>query len=180
MKGLLFGAIILVSVLIASVLFLSNPDRVSDRLPPAERENIDENSPPGITGEITDQADQSQEEEQNSLGCTKQQISYAVKNLRTDQECLVPEGENCLEKEIRCFFDVYNLDYEMPGNFGFRLYVVGSESNNYSVDSVYLEAYLNPRSNVTMGKAFKITGSDANKDLTCIYQKEEIPKKQVC
>ena len=168
----LIALLIIGFVLIAGILFIPefniNQEEESDSL------SLERSSNPNPDGNPSDLGDSENSEssianDYSFNGCYNQQISYAVKNLILDEECI----GDCDEKKIICTFDVFNLDYETSGVFGFNVYLKNADE---IIASDYKEAFIDPRGNETFINEFTIQ----NQEISCVYAREIIPIKEIC
>ena len=177
-KGFLLVLLFTIFVIIAGLLFIPDFYAGSQNSGPINA-RATENGPTdeGDTGKI----DSEKTDESESPGflktedCHPEQISYAVKNLIVEEECLEFD-QVCRKKKVSCSFDVYNLDYGVSGLFGFNLHLDAGET----IDSLYLESFIEPRGIEILYGEFEVMGENAGKELTCVYAKDIIPKKEVC
>jgi len=159
-------------VLIGGILFIPefnlNQEEKSDHLSLERSSNPNPNGNPSGLGD-SENSESSIVNDYSFNGCYNQQISYAVKNLIVDEECI----GDCDEKIVICSFDVFNLDYDTSGIFGFNVYL---KNNDEIIASDYKEAFIEFRSNETFINEFTIQ----NQEVSCVYAREVIPIKEIC
>lgn len=198
---ILFGALILFSVIIGFIIFSNDSKNVSGNFVSSnDKSNSGSDKDSGTnyggsgegvgeTGDVKTEGgsggvSSSTEGSGGNLNCQQIQVSYSVKNLKTTSECENYLGEICINKKIQCSFEVYNLDKEVSGDFGFNIYVFKDEDVANIIDSLYSEKFIPNLGNETFEGDFMITSNgpdgNANQNLSCFYGSAKIPLTFVC
>jgi len=117
-------------------------------------------------------------------GCSSQQISFSASNFYENSVCNEQDSNGfCIDRTITCLVSIANLDDEVGGNFGLSFRFFEEESNNLFY-SVFSEVYLDPYEFNVFEEFFNVQSQgqegDANKDITCFYFIENVPKKEIC
>ena len=91
--------------------------------------------------------------------------------------------EYCIDRSMSCSLDLRNLDNEASGTWTIRFNFYERSTNNL-IKANDVSDYLYPQTTkkftgITNIKSSGVNG-DANKQLTCFYDKVNIPTKQVC
>lgn len=116
-------------------------------------------------------------------GCSKERISYALKDFSTKTECLDYNGDICLEKNVTCEVVLQNLDKDDIGIFDIKTTIL--DSSNYSILD-FSEDSINVSSNdlEMLTNYFMLYGDDsegdANKIVNCLFNAIEPPYKIIC
>lgn len=121
----------------------------------------------------------------SSENCRESQISYSIQNFTHIFECNDEQNGVCVDKNIYCDLDAYNLDSEVDGYFGIGMHVV--EDGYQIVDSLsydFQEIMITNGNKKKFQFVFNFQSSgeegNANKILTCVYTTEKVPKKEIC
>ncbi|PIN89978.1 hypothetical protein COU60_02700 [Candidatus Pacearchaeota archaeon CG10_big_fil_rev_8_21_14_0_10_34_76] len=121
----------------------------------------------------------------SSENCRESQISYSIQNFTYISECNDEQNGVCVDKNIYCDLDAYNLDSEVDGYFGIGMHVV--EEGYQIVDSLsydFQEIMITNENKKKFQFVFNFQSSgeegNANKILTCVYTTEKVPKKEIC
>jgi len=121
----------------------------------------------------------------SSGNCRESQISYSIQNFTYISECNDEQNGVCVDKNIYCDLDAYNLDSEVDGYFGIGMHVVeeGHQIGD-SLDYDFKEIMITNEEKKKFQFVFNFQSSgeegNANKILTCIYITENVPKKEIC
>jgi hypothetical protein len=117
--------------------------------------------------------------------CNDVQISYALKNFNTTQECKKMTSGVCIEKMVTCTVDVHNLDDEGGGNFNIMIRIQKEEIGVVNeIDSKIITKGVESRKIVIFKGEFKVVSTgfegNANKKLKCGFNTIKVPTKEVC
>ena len=111
--------------------------------------------------------------------CILQQISYSLKNFEKTQTCNQYDQGACINKTVTCSLQLTNLDFETSGTFEMRFNFFEAGQDEI-LESLTDSHNVGPRSPVIFSTSAQFQGPDADKDLTCNFHTEQIPKKEVC
>ena len=111
--------------------------------------------------------------------CSTQQISYSLYKFNKKETCLVYQNNLCVEKTLACSASVQNLDYSITGEFQID-FILKDSSTNQILQQETLALTIEPRQEKKFENTFQVTGSDAEKELTCNIFSRKIPTKIVC
>lgn len=114
----------------------------------------------------------------SSPGCTRfQYVQYSLSNFVEEAECLVYGVGGCEQVRIVCSSKIFNMDYEIGGNFGI---VYSLTSGNDSIGSERMEKEVEARtSDVLRVEVIKDGLFDVN-SLGCSIDMEIVPKRWLC
>ncbi len=144
----------------------------------SNQENGEDGSGSGGTGGGGTESSNGEASSSNS-GCVLNKISYSLKNFEKTSTCNLYDGNICIDKTAYCSVEATNLDFEISGTFeiGFSFFEQGQEEILYSAtDSQVLE----PRNSGIFEVTANFQGQDANKDLTCSFNTEQVPTREIC
>ena len=141
-------------------------------------DNYNSQTPNSPTNPVSDSTQSSTTQTTAPPGCTLSQISYGIKNLIKNSNCIEYQGEICTSKDIKCSVETYNYDDETSGDFEleFRL----TDELNNIIQILYKTEFIQSQGNKTHEVIFKLENENAEKSLTCNYQTINIPKKTIC
>jgi len=119
---------------------------------------------------------------QNASSCQERDITYSLLNLSQNSVCNQYEDEICIDKTVFCSVEINNRD-EKDGFFEIELkFVLESESVPLEIKSSRF--FLRAKESVLFEEQanFQSSGENgtANKNINCLFQTTEVPKKEVC
>lgn len=104
--------------------------------------------------------------------CNELQISYAIQKITKEPKCLEYNGENCINGELNCTAEIYNLDYNLSGNFKIEIIFTEFSQNSQAIHTEIKDLSLEPRESQTIEgiASLRIT----NPNLDCSFNTLEI------
>ncbi len=196
MKKLLFFVFIFTSVLIILLLFFSLLNRTSKIYDsPENSKNVaDSDEDLDVQKQTNDDSEDSElaasdnnegasEDSSTSFfsgffidNCEETKIPYALKNQKSESNCLEYSEDICTRKKVSCLLDLENLDENIEGKFVINFILVLKE-NNQLLDSIQKETNLSPKSSETLSAEFSVN-ENANQELECKFFSLETPKTE--
>ena len=117
-------------------------------------------------------------------GCSEMQISYSLRNFIKNTTCNSFDGEICVDKTSRCSLEVQNLDDGTTGIFTIKFTHFELQDQNNILETEPVSFTLSPDQMKIFESETQIQSSgvegNANKDISCTFFSEQIPKKVIC
>ncbi len=111
------------------------------------------------------------------------QISYALKNFMKNSICLAYSNNICISKKVDCSVEVHNLDNEISDQFTIKIVLQELENQN-TLQEFTLSNTISSQGYKVFEKSITFEGQspegDANKNYTCFFSTQEVPKKEIC
>ena len=113
-----------------------------------------------------------------SESCNTIRLSYSISNFVKNVVCHEEQLGTCVNKGAICSVLVRNLDDS--GNGEFTLEMEFFETSNDVLFSETITNFLFSQNEASFESVFNVTGSDADKDITCFYDVIEVPQIEKC
>mgnify|MGYP000305017590 CR=1 FL=1 len=140
----------------------------------AEDDESEENN--GIIG--GGEGDKSKSNSQQQSPCYRT-IAYTMQDFNKQEDCLIYQGTDCINKTVNCSVAVQNLDFEMGGEFTVKFDFKESSTE----DTIYSTTESNqipPREKILFSKEQKFSFPESNKMINCQYSTQNAPQKYLC
>ena len=117
-------------------------------------------------------------DEESVSGCTRfQYVQYSLSNFVEEAECLVYGVGGCEQVRIVCSSKVFNMDYEIGGNFGI---VYSLTSGNETIGSERMGKEVGARTGDVLRVEVVKDGLFDISSLGCSIDMEIVPKRWLC
>lgn len=118
-----------------------------------------------------------------TANCYNIQVPYALKNFEESFVCNDFQDGVCINKNLNCSLEVYNLDGEASGSFVLQ-FILFEKGTYNQLDSALKESFLEPGNFEKIEVAFNLQSEgaegSANKEGECRFFTESVPTKEFC
>lgn len=117
--------------------------------------------------------------ESDTGGCEERQIAYALRNFNEEEVCDEFNGEVCIRKRMICRVEIDNLDDNTEGIFSIKFYFFADTN---LIDSKIVGDFVGANEFKIFESILDLDDSNglANKDISCSFNSEKVPKEEVC
>ena len=117
--------------------------------------------------------------ESGAVGCEERQIAYALKNFYEEEICNEFNGGICIRKKMICRVEVDNLDANTGGIFSIKFSFFADAD---LIDSKIVGDFVGVNEFKIFESILDLDDSNglANKDISCSFNSEEVPKEYGC
>ena len=194
MKKIIFITFIIllaVTILTTTISLINKESPIAKSPPSEETELVDNNleneeSPENdylqettnIQNENGGAGSSSGESQSSQAQQCEKQISYALKNFNTLEECLSEQDGVCLIKEVTCSLDIKNLDYETSGEFVIKFEFL--DQSGVLLFSTTSSVYVNARETKNLQAQNQFEDENADKNFMCSFKTESVPEENIC